>query len=51
MFFPIDGFTDVNREQVDQVRNELADILQHIFHCEVITGAIDRDHSVCNLML
>lgn len=51
VFFPIDGFTDVNHEQVDQVRNELADILQHTFHCEVITGAVDKDHPACSLTI
>ena len=49
VFFPIDGFTDVNQEQVDPIRAELAEHLQGMFHCQVITGFVDRDHPICNL--
>ncbi len=43
--FPIDGFEDVNREQVLQARDELARILQEEFHCEVKTGYINKDEN------
>lgn len=45
VFFPIDGFEDVNREQVLQARDELAKILQEEFHCEVKTGYINKDEN------
>lgn len=44
VFFPIDGFADVNRDQVLQARDELAEILREEFHCEVRTGYVDKDN-------
>lgn len=44
VFFPIDGFANVNREQVLQARDELAAILQEEFGCEVKTGYVDREN-------
>lgn len=44
VFFPIDGFTDFNRKQVDQARQELVKQLQTIFHCQVQTGVVDQNH-------
>lgn len=44
VFFPIDGFADVNRDQVLQARDELAEILRDEFHCEVKTGYVDKDN-------
>lgn len=35
IFFPIDGFTGCNREAVLAARDELADLLERIFQCEV----------------
>lgn len=44
VFFPIDGFTDVNKEQVDQAADELAKQLQQLFHVDVQQGIVDQDH-------
>lgn len=44
VFFPIDGFADVNRDQVLQARDELAEILRDEFHCEVKTGYVDKEN-------
>lgn len=44
VFFPIDGFTDVNKEQVDAVVAELIDALQGIFHCPAISGVVTKEN-------
>lgn len=44
VFFPIDGFTDVNEEKVIAARDELAKQLQAIFGCETVCGFVDVDH-------
>lgn len=44
VFYPIDGFLDFNKSQVDAVIRELADILQKVFDCPVISGAVDKEH-------
>lgn len=44
IFFPIDGFTDFNREQVLAARDELQDLVKHIFNCETVVGFVDADH-------
>ncbi len=49
IFFPIDGFTDFNREQVLAARNELEAALQHIFNCETKVGFVDMNHSEMEL--
>ncbi len=49
VFFPIDGFSDVNKDQVDQVRQELAAVLTDVFHCRVMTGFVDAAHPECVL--
>lgn len=41
VFFPIDGFSDVNKEQVISARDELAALLKEQFGCVVITGFVD----------
>ncbi|MCI1290507.1 MAG: hypothetical protein LKG31_02845 [Lactobacillus sp.] len=46
VFFPIDGFSDVNQDKVEQAANELADKLQTIFHCQVQRGLVDQAHPV-----
>lgn len=43
IFFPIDGFTDKNFDNVINARNELADLLQRIFNCEIKVGLIDKN--------
>ncbi|MBB1062588.1 B3/4 domain-containing protein [Limosilactobacillus fastidiosus] len=46
VFFPIDGFSDFNQEQVDQAAQELEEKLQNIFHCQTKRGTVDQDHPV-----
>lgn len=44
VFFPIDGFTDFNKEEVLKAREELQKQLTTIFGCETIVGFVDKDH-------
>lgn len=44
VFFPIDGFANVNQDQVDAAVAELAQQLQTIFNVDVQTGIVDQDH-------
>ncbi len=44
IFFPIDGFTDFNREQVLAARDELQALVKQIFGCEAAAGFVDADH-------
>lgn len=44
VFFPIDAFQDVNRDQALQARDALAALLREVFGCEVVTGFVDKDH-------
>lgn len=46
VFFPIDGFVDVNKDIVDQAKQDLAQHLQDIFGVETQVGTVDRDHPV-----
>lgn len=41
VFFPIDGFTDFNRDQVLAARDELSALAEEIFGCQVKTGYLD----------
>ena len=41
VFFPIDGFTDINLAQVIAARDELARLAEEIFGCRVRTGLVD----------
>lgn len=44
-FFPIDGFSDVNLDQVLEARDNLADILKKEFSCEPVVGFVDAEHN------
>lgn len=44
IFFPIDGFTDFNREQVLAARDELQALVKRIFGCEAVVGFVDAEH-------
>jgi len=44
IFFPIDGFTDFNREQVLAARDELQVLVKQIFGCEAAVGFVDAKH-------
>lgn len=41
VFFPIDGFTDFNKDRVLAARDELHDLVASIFHCQVKIGYLD----------
>ena len=51
LLFPIDGFTDINKETVLEARETLAQLLKETFDCEVAVGFVDKDHPVftCDL--
>lgn len=44
VFFPIDGFSGVNRDKVIAAQEELKELLKNIFGCEVISGFVDAEH-------
>ena len=44
IFFPIDGFTDFNRDQVLAARGELEALVKRIFNCETDVGFVDAGH-------
>lgn len=44
IFFPIDGFSDFNLQNVLEARNELAELLQRYFVVEVKCFLIDQDN-------
>lgn len=46
IFFPIDGFADVNMEDLLRAREELAETLTQVFGCRLQTGLLDREHPV-----
>ncbi len=43
IFFPIDGFTDFNRDQVIAARDELQMLLKQNFGCETVVGIVDAE--------
>lgn len=49
VFFPIDGFSNVNKKEVLAARDELTKALQTIFGCEVFTGIVDRQQPSCKI--
>lgn len=44
IFFPIDGFLEVNEGAVRTARQELAECLEKTLGCEVAVGWVDHDH-------
>ncbi len=46
VFFPIDGFTDNNLDRVIVARDELAELLERIFGCEIKVGLVDREVTI-----
>ncbi|MCR5482233.1 MAG: hypothetical protein K6F52_05500 [Clostridia bacterium] len=50
VFFPIDGFAQVNGDKVIQARDELAELLKETFGCSVKTGMIDRNNNSIELL-
>ena len=51
IFFPIDGFTDFNKEQVLAAREELLRHVKEIFGCEAIVGFVDAEHPEMDVTL
>ena len=51
IFFPIDGFTDFNKEQVLAAREELLQHVKEIFGCEAIVGFVDAEHPEMDVTL
>ena len=49
IFFPIDGFVDVNCASVTGARDELGQLLKKLFNCTVSIGFIDRDNQSMSL--
>lgn len=45
IFFPIDGFSDINDSNVIKARDELATLLEKIFDCEIKVGFIDKHNT------
>jgi len=46
VLFPIDGFTDINKEQVEAAAKELAEMAAKYFGVEAQTGFIDKENRV-----
>ena len=44
IFFPIDGFTDFNRDRVIAAREELKERIAQIWNCEIIAGLVDSEN-------
>ncbi len=44
VLFPIDGFSDKNKDAVLAAREELSNYLKEIFNCEITVGIVDRDN-------
>lgn len=44
VFFPIDGFKDVNKAEVDAAVQDLTKQLENIFNVNVQTGIVNREH-------
>jgi len=50
IFFPIDGFSDINKSAVLEARDELCSLLQEIFGCEISAcGFIDAGNTEMSL--
>lgn len=49
IFFPIDGFTDFNRERVLAARDELQALVPQIWGCTTTVGLIDAEQPVMEL--
>lgn len=46
VFFPIDGFTSFNKQQVLEARDALQKEIKDIFGCETIVGFVDKENNV-----
>ena len=46
VLFPIDGFADFNKEQVEAAAKELAETAEQLFGVKAVIGFIDKDNTV-----
>jgi len=46
VLFPIDGFTDLNKDKVEEAAKELADLAERFFGVKAQVGFIDKDNRV-----
>ena len=46
VLFPIDGFADFNKEQVEAAAKELAESAEQLFGVKAVIGFIDKDNTV-----
>ncbi len=46
VLFPIDGFTDLNKEKVEEAAQELAALAEKFFGVKASVGYIDKDNRV-----
>ncbi len=49
LVFPIDGFMNVDKEDVLLARDELAELLKHEFQCEIRTGFVCKENNSVEL--
>lgn len=49
VFFPIDGFTDLNRNRVLAARDELQTLVTQIWNCETTVGLVDAENPFMEL--
>ena len=45
IYFPIDGFSSINKDLMLKAQNELANFIKSEFNCEVKTGFLDKEHN------
>ena len=48
IFYPIDGFTDINKDTLLAAQRELADLLEQVFACTVRLGWVDSENRSCS---
>lgn len=45
LYFPIDGFSSINKDLMLKAQAELANFIKTEFNCEVKTGFVDKEHN------
>lgn len=48
IFYPIDGFTDINKDTLLAAQRELSDLLEQVFGCTVRLGWVDAENRTCS---
>ncbi len=49
LVFPIDGFMSINKDDILMAINELAEMLDKIFKCDITTGFVNKDNNSITL--